>query len=172
MTQKQIDEVIGSYAKGAQMARALGFDGIELHGAHGYLIDQFFWSKLNHRRDRYGGDARSRGLFAAEVITECRRQLDPGMPIILRLSQWKMVEFSAMMAESPQELEQVLAPVVDAGVDLFARSDPVDLDLRSLKDASTPGVATKVSDLVVSRGCQEDSSASRVHRFQNLSRSQ
>jgi len=119
MTQKQIDEVIGSYAKGAKMAKALGFDGIELHGAHGYLIDQFFWSKLNHRSDRYGGDARSRGRFAAEVITECRRQLDPGMPIILRLSQWKMVEYTAMMAESPQELEQVLAPVVDAGVDLF-----------------------------------------------------
>jgi 2,4-dienoyl-CoA reductase-like NADH-dependent reductase (Old Yellow Enzyme family) len=119
MTQAQIDTVIAAYANGAAMAKKLGFDGIELHGAHGYLIDQFFWSKLNKRTDRYGGDARSRGRFAAEIITECRRQLDPGMPIILRISQFKLVDYNAQMAESPQELEQLLAPIVDAGVDLF-----------------------------------------------------
>jgi 2,4-dienoyl-CoA reductase-like NADH-dependent reductase (Old Yellow Enzyme family) len=119
MSQVQIDEVIAAYGTGAKMAKALGFDGVELHGAHGYLIDQFFWPKLNKRTDRYGGDARSRGRFAAEVIAECRRHLDPGMPVILRISQWKMVEYAAMIAQTPQELEQVLAPVVDAGVDLF-----------------------------------------------------
>jgi 2,4-dienoyl-CoA reductase-like NADH-dependent reductase (Old Yellow Enzyme family) len=52
MTHAQIDEVIAAYGKGAAMAKALGFDGIEIHGAHGYLIDQFFWSKLNTRTDR------------------------------------------------------------------------------------------------------------------------
>lgn len=119
MTESQIDDVIAAYGKGAQMAKALGFDGVELHGAHGYLIDQFFWSRLNKRTDRYGGDARSRGRFAAEIVAECRRHLDPGMPVILRISQWKMIDYAARMAETPQELEQVLAPVVDAGVDLF-----------------------------------------------------
>lgn len=119
MTQAQIDEVIAAYGKGAQMAKELGFDGVELHGAHGYLIDQFFWSQLNKRTDRYGGDARSRGRFAAEVVTECRRQLEPGMPIIMRISQFKLVDYAAKMAETPQELEQLLAPLVDAGVDLF-----------------------------------------------------
>lgn len=119
MTQAQIDAVIAAYGKGAAKAKELGFDGIELHGAHGYLIDQFFWSKLNHRTDRYGGDPRSRGRFAAEVITECRRHLDPGMPIILRISQFKLVDYNARMVDSPQELEQLLAPIVDAGVDLF-----------------------------------------------------
>jgi 2,4-dienoyl-CoA reductase-like NADH-dependent reductase (Old Yellow Enzyme family) len=119
MTQKQIDEVIEAFGNGAAMARTLGFDGIEIHGAHGYLIDQFFWSKLNKRTDRYGGDARSRGRFAAEVIAECRRQLAPGMPIILRISQFKLVDYAAKMADTPQELEALLAPIVDAGVDLF-----------------------------------------------------
>jgi 2,4-dienoyl-CoA reductase-like NADH-dependent reductase (Old Yellow Enzyme family) len=119
LTQAGIDAVISAYARGARMARELGFDGIEIHGAHGYLIDQFFWSGLNRRSDRYGGDARSRGRFAAEVIGECRRQLDPGMPIILRISQFKLVDYSARIAQTPQELEQLLAPVVDAGVDLF-----------------------------------------------------
>jgi 2,4-dienoyl-CoA reductase-like NADH-dependent reductase (Old Yellow Enzyme family) len=119
MTQAQIDEVIACYGKGAAKARALGFDGVEIHGAHGYLIDQFFWKELNHRTDKYGGDARSRGRFAAEVVTECRRHLDPGMPVILRMSQWKMVDFNARIADTPRELEALLAPVVEAGVDLF-----------------------------------------------------
>jgi len=119
MSQGQIDQVVQAYARGAAKARELGFDGVELHGAHGYLIDQFFWSALNKRTDRYGRDPRARGQFAAEVVAECRRQLDPGMPVILRISQWKMVEYAARIADTAQELEQVLAPVVDAGVDLF-----------------------------------------------------
>jgi len=119
MTQAQIDEVIACYGRGAAKAVELGFDGVELHGAHGYLIDQFFWKALNHRNDRYGGSARARGQFAAEVVTECRRHLQPGMPIVLRISQFKLVDYGARLADSPQELEQLLAPVVDAGVDLF-----------------------------------------------------
>lgn len=119
MTQAEIDHVIDCYGRGADMAKALGFDGVEIHGAHGYLPDQFFWKALNHRTDRYGGSPRARGQFAAELVAECKRRLDPGMPVILRISQWKMVDYQAMMAESPQELEALLAPVVEAGVDLF-----------------------------------------------------
>ena len=119
MTHQQIDTVIEAYGRGAAKAKALGFDGVEIHGAHGYLIDQFFWSALNHRTDKYGGSPRARGQFAAEVIAECKRRLDPGMPVILRTSMWKMVDFHAKIAETPQELEELLAPAVDAGVDLF-----------------------------------------------------
>lgn len=119
MTQQQIDTVVEAYGRGAAKAKELGFDGVEIHGAHGYLIDQFFWSALNHRTDKYGGSPRARGQFAAEVVAECKRQLDPGMPVILRTSMWKMVDFHAKIAETPQELEELLAPAVDAGVDLF-----------------------------------------------------
>lgn len=119
MTQAQIDEVIASYARGAAKAVELGFDGVELHGAHGYVIDQFFWKALNHRTDRYGGSPRARGQFAAEVVQACRDQLAPGMPLILRISQWKMVDFAARVADTPQELEELLSAVVEAGVDLF-----------------------------------------------------
>lgn len=119
MTQAQIDEVIEAYARGTAKAVELGFDGIELHGAHGYIIDQFLWKALNHRTDRYGGSPRARGQFAAEVIQACREQLEPGMPIILRMSNWKMVDFDARLADTPQELEELLAPVVEAGIELF-----------------------------------------------------
>ena len=119
MTEAEIDEVIASYARGTAKAVELGFDGIELHGAHGYVIDQFLWKELNHRTDRYGGSARARGQFAADVIKACRAELEPGMPLILRMSNWKMVDFSARLAETPQELEELLSLVVEAGVDLI-----------------------------------------------------
>jgi len=119
MTQAQIDEVIDAYARGAAKAVELGFDGIELHGAHGYIIDQFLWKELNLRTDRYGGSPRARGRFAAEVVRACRERLEPGMPIIMRMSNWKMVDFGARLADTPQELEELLAPIVEAGVELF-----------------------------------------------------
>ena len=119
MTQQQIDDVIEAYARGAAKAVELGFDGIELHGAHGYIIDQFLWKELNHRTDRYGGSPRARGQFAAEVVKACREQLEPGMPIILRISNWKMVDYNARLTDTPQELGELLAPVVEAGVELI-----------------------------------------------------
>ena len=119
MTQRQIDDVIDAYGVGADTAKALGFDGLEIHGGHGYLIDQFLWSKLNRRTDRYGGSPRARGQFAAEVVAECRRRVGPDFPILMRISNWKLIDYTARLAETPQELEELLAPMVDAGVDLF-----------------------------------------------------
>lgn len=123
MTQLQIDDVIAAFGRGAAQATALGFDGVEIHGAHGFLIDQFLWSQTNKRADRYGGTAASRGRFGAEVVTECRRNLKPGMPILMRLSQFKIIDYTARMAETPQELADLLAPMVDAGVDVFDCSE-------------------------------------------------
>jgi 2,4-dienoyl-CoA reductase-like NADH-dependent reductase (Old Yellow Enzyme family) len=119
MTQAEIDEVIAAYARSTAKSVELGFDGIELHGAHGYVIDQFLWKELNHRTDRYGGSPRARGQFAADVVRACRAALEPGMPVIVRTSFWKMVDFEARLADSPQELEDLFAPMVEAGVDLF-----------------------------------------------------
>jgi 2,4-dienoyl-CoA reductase-like NADH-dependent reductase (Old Yellow Enzyme family) len=119
MTLREIDEVIEAYGRGAEAARELGFDGVEIHGGHGYLIDQFLWSELNRRTDAYGGEARARGRFAAEVVAECRRRLGPGPPIVMRISQWKTIDYGARIASTPAELEQLLAPMTEAGVDLF-----------------------------------------------------
>ena len=114
-----IEEIISGFARAAATARELGFDGIELHAAHGYLIDQFFWAVTNQRQDRYGGDLNSRSRFAAEVIEACRAATDPNFPIILRYSQWKVGHYKARLAASPRELEQFLKPLVAAGVDIF-----------------------------------------------------
>jgi 2,4-dienoyl-CoA reductase-like NADH-dependent reductase (Old Yellow Enzyme family) len=119
MTQHDIDQVVQAYGQAAASAEQLGFDGIEIHGAHGYLIDQFFWEGTNRRTDRYGGDLAGRTRFAVEVIEEIRRRVSPSFPVVLRFSQWKQQDFSAKLAQTPIELERFLAPLATAGVDVF-----------------------------------------------------
>jgi 2,4-dienoyl-CoA reductase-like NADH-dependent reductase (Old Yellow Enzyme family) len=101
------------------VARRIGFDGVEIHAAHGYLIDQFFWDVTNHRSDAYGGDIAQRTRFACEIVREMRRQVGPDWPIVLRFSQWKLQDYSARPLQTPADLEAFLTPLVNAGVDAF-----------------------------------------------------
>ena len=119
MSQADIDAVIDAYATSAATAHRMGFDGIELHGAHGYLLDQFMWERTNLREDRYGGSVVKRATFVAETVAEIRARTSVDFPIALRFSQWKGHDFKARLVTTPQELETMLAPIVDAGVDLF-----------------------------------------------------
>lgn len=114
----EIEEVIEGFARSAAAAREAGFDGIELHGGHGYLFDQFFWARTNRREDRFGGDLVGRTTFAAEVLRACRAKVG-GLPISFRFSQWKIDHYDAILAQTPQELEMLLAPLVAAGVDIL-----------------------------------------------------
>ena len=123
MTARDIDDVVAAFAKGAADAHRLGFDGIEIHGAHGYLIDQFFWDQTNERGDKFGGGPVARTTFAAEIVKACRRATSPDFPIILRFSQWKQQDYNARLAPTPSDLEAFLAPLVDAGVDIFHASN-------------------------------------------------
>ena len=119
MTQQDIDDVVAAFAKAAKDAKDVGFDAIELHGAHGYLIDQFFWEGTNQREDQYGGSMENRGRFAVEIIKAVRAAVGADYPIIFRFSQWKQQDYTARLAPTPELLEQFLAPLADAGVDIF-----------------------------------------------------
>ena len=119
MTREHIRRVIGAFAQGAADAQRLGFDGVEIHGAHGYLIDQFFWEGTNLRDDEYGGDMAGRTRFAVDIIEAIRRATGPDFPIILRLSQWKQQDYAAKLAPDPEALGRFLAPLSAAGVDIF-----------------------------------------------------
>lgn len=77
MTQADIDAAVAAYGKGARNAIAAGFDGAEIHGANGYLIDQFLQSKTNFRQDGYGGSVPNRVRFLKEVIEAVTREIDP-----------------------------------------------------------------------------------------------
>lgn len=119
LTKEEVIEMIDTYAEAASNAKRIGFDGIELHGAHGYLIDQFFWEVTNKRNDEYGGDLGERTKFAADVVRACRKAVGPDFPIVLRYSQWKGTDYQAKLAKNSNELEQLLTPLVEAGVDIF-----------------------------------------------------
>lgn len=119
MTEAEIAMVIQAYADAAVNAQRIGFDGIELHGAHGFLIDQFFWKTTNRRTDRYGGDLRKRTQFAIELVMAVRAAVGPDFPIAMRISQWKMNDYQARLFDTPEQLEQFLRLLVDAGVDIF-----------------------------------------------------
>jgi 2,4-dienoyl-CoA reductase-like NADH-dependent reductase (Old Yellow Enzyme family) len=119
MSQQEIDDVIRAFGEAAASAEQLGFDGLEIHGAHGYLIDQFFWEGTNRRTDGYGGDLLRRTRFAVEVIEEIRRKVSPDFPVCLRFSQWKLQDYSAKLVRTPEELDSFLRPLSNAGVDIF-----------------------------------------------------
>lgn len=122
MTERDIEDVVAAYAKAAKSAQDLGFDGVEIHGAHGYLIDSFFWAETNRRTDQWGGDIGQRTRFGAEVVKAMRRAVGTNFPISFRWSQFKQQDYRAKLAHTPQELEQALRPLVDAGVDIFHAS--------------------------------------------------
>ncbi|WP_228023459.1 NADH:flavin oxidoreductase, partial [Streptomyces acidicola] len=122
MTQQDLDDVIAAFAQAAAEAERIGFDGVELHGAHGYLIDQFLWSGTNRRTDAYGGDLVARTKFAAEIAAAVRDSVSPDFPVIFRYSQWKQEAYDAKLAETPEELEALLTPLAAAGVDAFHAS--------------------------------------------------
>jgi len=122
MTKADIDDAVNAYATAAADAERLGFDGVEIHGAHGYLIDQFLWKGSNQRTDEYGGTLENRCRFALEVVKAVRARVSPDFPVVFRFSQWKLGDYNARIADTPEELARVLKPLADAGVDFFHAS--------------------------------------------------
>jgi 2,4-dienoyl-CoA reductase-like NADH-dependent reductase (Old Yellow Enzyme family) len=120
MSEEDVADTVSAYARAAAESKRLGFDMLELHGAHSYLIDQFFWEVTNKRTDRFGGvTLADRTRFAAEVVKAVREAVGEEFVISLRISQWKIADYNATLAKSPEELESWLAPLAEAGVDVF-----------------------------------------------------
>ncbi|MFI6168255.1 NADH:flavin oxidoreductase [Nocardia sp. NPDC051052] len=122
LSSEDLDQLRQWYVDAALDAQRVGFDGLELHGAHGYLLDQFMWERTNLRTDSYGGSIPSRSKFPAEVVAAIRAAVGPDFAIIYRFSQWKSNSYRARLAQTPAELADVLTPLVDAGVDILHAS--------------------------------------------------
>lgn len=120
MTDADIADTIAAFGRAAADAKRLGFDCLELHGAHGYLIDQFFWEGTNTRTDIYGGKTiGERNRFAIEVIKEVRKQVGEDFAVIIRISQFKPSDYGFKLVKNPQEMEAWLNPLSEAGIDIF-----------------------------------------------------
>lgn len=120
MSDADVADTIAAFGTAAADAKRLGYDAVELHGAHGYLIDQFFWVETNQRGDTFAGPTiRERARFAAEIIRTVREAVGPDFPIIIRLSQWKQQDFGARLAETPDAMADWLGTLVEAGADVL-----------------------------------------------------
>ena len=113
MSPAQINQMVADFATAAGRAAEAGFDGVEIHGAHFYLISQFLSPLTNQRQDRYGGDARARATFALEVVRSVRKRVGESYPILFRLNADEKVAGGQTPADA-LEASRLLA---DAGVD-------------------------------------------------------
>jgi 2,4-dienoyl-CoA reductase-like NADH-dependent reductase (Old Yellow Enzyme family) len=151
MSDTEIADTLDAYRRAGADAQRLGFDAIEIHGAHGYLIDQFLWEGTNARDDRFGGQSlKERAAFAAEVVKAIREGAGPDAAVILRLSQWKQQDYSVKLAKSPAEMSDWLTPLSEAGVDVFHCSqrrfwDPEFPELDGEEGLNFAGWAKKVT---------------------------
>jgi 2,4-dienoyl-CoA reductase-like NADH-dependent reductase (Old Yellow Enzyme family) len=125
MSEGDIADVIAAFARSAAHARAVGFDGVALHGAHGYLIDGFLWAGTNQRDDAWGGTPVKRAHFVDELVKAVRSAVGASFPIMLRFSQWKLQDYEAKLAETPEQLGDILVPLAEAGVEIFDASTRV-----------------------------------------------
>ncbi len=116
----ELDDIRQAFADAALVARDAGFSGVEIHGAHGYFLDQFLWADTNLRSDRYGGaSVLERARYPLEIVRAIRAATGPDFPISYRFSQWKEVALDACMFDVRDELGPFLAAFEEAGVDLF-----------------------------------------------------
>jgi 2,4-dienoyl-CoA reductase-like NADH-dependent reductase (Old Yellow Enzyme family) len=120
LSDEAINDIIAGFGEAAAAARQIGFDAVEIHAAHGFLLDQFFWDVTNRRPDRWGGlHLEDRLTFALAVYHAVRAAVGPGMPVSMRISQWKEQDYGARLAATPDALARWVGPLVDAGIDVI-----------------------------------------------------
>ena len=114
MTKKDIDETIKAYADAAVRAKKCGFDAVEIHGAHGYLINQFNSPYSNKRADEYGGSTWNRTRFGREVIRAVRDAVGPDYPVLFKLTTEEFVAGGLRIAEGREVARIYSKEPVDA----------------------------------------------------------
>jgi 2,4-dienoyl-CoA reductase-like NADH-dependent reductase (Old Yellow Enzyme family) len=122
-TGDELIEIKEAFVRSARLAQAAGADGVEVHAAHGYLLDQFLWPVTNRREDGYGGDdIADRVRFPAEIVAGIRAACGPDFIISIRYSQWKEDDYDAKIVNSSEELGIMLTALREAGVNVLHAS--------------------------------------------------
>ena len=124
MTREEMVEIRDGYVRSALLAQRIGAAGVEVHCAHGYMLDQFLWHGTNIREDGYGGpDIADRARFPAEIVSAIREACGPDFVITLRFSQWKEADYSARIADTPDDLARMVTLFRAAGADALHASN-------------------------------------------------
>jgi 2,4-dienoyl-CoA reductase-like NADH-dependent reductase (Old Yellow Enzyme family)/thioredoxin reductase len=140
MSPEEIEATVADFAAAARRAKRAGFDAVEVHGAHGYLIHQFLSPRLNHRKDSYGGSPENRGRLAFEVLRRVRKEVGEAFPVIFRLS-------AREYAEGGYPLEEAVDWAVEA-----ERAGASALHVSGGTTESLPGAARVIPPMTFPEG--------------------
>src|ERR1700712_2131960 len=152
MTDADIDDVVDDFADAAARARAAGFDGVEVHAANGYLLDQFLTDYTNERADAYGGSVANRIRLTVAVLEAIRDRVGGGFLLGVRLSQTKVNDFTYRWPGGAADAEVIFGALAHTGLDyLHIASEGKDfIDTARLSDGRTiTALARDVSGLPV-----------------------
>lgn len=119
ITREQMEEVRQGFVAAALRAKEAGFDGVEIHGANGYLLDQFLTDYLNLRTDEYGGSVQNRVRFPAEITRAVREAVGPDTTVGIRISQAKASDHNHRWAGGAEEAEVIFSTLAASGIDFL-----------------------------------------------------
>lgn len=144
MSKEDIKTVIKAFKEGAKRALAAGFDAIEIHGAHGYLINEFLSPLTNKRTDEYGGNLENRSRFLKEIVREVRKVWPENKPLIVRVSAEDYVK----EGNHPEDLAEILNLVKEEGVDIVDVSSGA---VVPAKINAYPGYQIRFAEIIKSK---------------------
>lgn len=150
MKTADIEAVIASFANAATNAQDAGFDGIEIHGANGYILDQFLTDYTNQRTDDYGGSTQNRVRLLVQVAEACRKAVGPNYPLGIRISQGKVNDYTHKWAQAEKDAEIIFSALAAAGLDFIHVTEfHADQPAFENNSASLAALAKKYSGLPI-----------------------
>lgn len=149
MSTFDIQHVITGFVETARGAVAAGFDGIEVHGAHGYLINNFLSSYSNQRTDEYGGSVENRYRFAHEIIQAVRQVVPTDRLLTFRISNWGVADMKVSLFQDKAEWQQIIKMLSKEPIDAISVST-YDYSLKAFgTDENMAQITRKVTDLPI-----------------------
>ncbi|MFE7804833.1 FAD-dependent oxidoreductase [Streptomyces sp. NPDC057430] len=119
LTDAEVEQTVEDYARCAELARAAGYDGVEVMGSEGYLINEFIAAATNHRTDRWGGSYENRVRFPLEIVRRIRERVGEDFIVVYRLSMLDLVPGGSTLEEVvslAQEIEAAGATIINTGI--------------------------------------------------------
>lgn len=149
MSRFDIEHVIVGFAETARGAMQAGFDGVEAHGAHGYLINQFLSSYSNKRTDAYGGSIQNRYCFAHEIIHAVRKEVPEDRLLTFRISNWGVVDMDVSLFSSKAEYQEIITFLSEEPIDAISVSTYNYTDQAFGTDQNMAAITREVTPLPI-----------------------
>jgi len=149
ITRDEMREVVSAFAMAARRAVDAGFDGVEVHGANGYLLDQFLTTYTNHRTDDYGGPIGNRIRYHCEVMRAIREAVPAHVPVGVRISQTKVNDLTYVWPGGVDDANVVFPALAATGIDFIHVSAHLGVSPVFGSDRSLAGLAKRATGMTI-----------------------